>query len=79
MVGIALGIVGGWVACGLIERFQPAIMSEAVYNVTRLPMVTRLSDVGWVALAGFTLCLVFSFLPAVAAALSRPVGALRYD
>lgn len=79
MVGIAAGVGLGLAACKVIERFQPSFLSEAVYNVNHLPLLTRWSDVGWVALFGFTLCLVFSFIPALGAAMSRPVGALRYD
>ncbi len=79
MVGVLSGILLGYVACGLIELVQPSFLSEAVYNATRLPLKVRLGDVALIGGAGFVLCLVFSFIPAVAAARSRPVGALRYE
>jgi lipoprotein-releasing system permease protein len=79
LVGVLSGLVLGFIACGFIEHFQPALLSEAVYNATRLPLRLRWSDVGIIAGSGFALCLVFSFIPAMGAALSRPVGTLRYD
>ncbi len=79
MVGIGVGIVFGIGATYLIEALQPALLSEAVYNVTRLPMRIRWPDVGLIALSGFACCVVFSLIPAFGAALSRPVGALRYE
>lgn len=79
MVGVLSGLFLGLIACGFIEHFQPSLLSEAVYNATRLPMRLRWSDVGIIGGSGFALCLVFSFIPAMGAALSRPVGTLRYD
>ena len=79
MVGVLAGVLLGFVACELIDVLQPSLLSEKVYNVTRLPLRTRWTDVSLVAASGFILCLVFSFLPAVGAAMSRPVGALRYE
>ncbi len=79
MVGIAVGIALGWVACGILEALQPAILSEAVYNVTRLPLRVRPSDVGLIAVSGLVLCVFFSILPALGAAVAKPVGALRYE
>jgi lipoprotein-releasing system permease protein len=79
LVGVVSGLVLGLIACGLIEHFQPSLLSEAVYNSTRLPMRLRWSDVALIGGSGFALCLVFSFIPAIGAALSRPVGTLRYE
>lgn len=78
-VGIGAGIVLGLGVCRLVERFQPAILSEAVYNVTRLPVRVEFFDVAVVSVVAFVLCVVFSLLPALRAALARPVDALRYE
>jgi len=77
--GIIAGIGLGYVACKGIERFQPAILSESVYNVRRLPIQIELTDVAMICGVAFVLCIVFSVLPAIRAALSRPVEALRYE
>lgn len=79
IAGILGGIVLGVGACRLVERFQPSILSEAVYNVTRLPIKVEVWDVTLIAVAAFFLCVVFSLVPALRAALSRPVEALRYE
>lgn len=79
MVGILAGIALGWAACGVLEAVQPAFLSEAVYNVTRLPLRVRWADVGFIAASGLVLCVVFSILPAFGAAVAKPVGSLRYE
>jgi len=78
-VGIVAGIALGYVACAAIERWQPALLAESVYNVTRLPLRTEPADVLLVAVVGFVLCVVFSVIPALGAARGRPVDALRYE
>ena len=77
--GIVIGIFAGLGTCKLVERFQPSILSEAIYNVTRLPIRVEWNDVVMVAAVAFITCVVFSVLPALRAALSRPVTALRYE
>jgi lipoprotein-releasing system permease protein len=77
--GIVIGIGLGLLVCKFVERFQPAILSEAIYNVNRLPIQVEWLDVTLVAVVAFLVCLVFSLLPALRAALARPVNALRYE
>ncbi len=77
MAGITIGVALGWVACRIVEKFQPQLLSERVYNVTKLPFRIEPVDVALVCGAGFVLCLCFSLLPAFGAALARPVAALR--
>jgi lipoprotein-releasing system permease protein len=78
-VGIILGIALGKVLCIVVEKFQPAILSEAIYNVTKLPLKSQNSDVAWIAVLSLVICVVFSALPAWRAARQRPVEALRYE
>lgn len=77
MAGIVVGVSLGWAACQFFERFQPQLLSEKVYNVSRLPFRIELGDVAMVCAAGFVLCIGFSLIPALGAALARPVTALR--
>ena len=79
VVGIVCGVGVGLLVCRAIAEFQPAILSESIYNVTRLPIRVELLDVTLVAIAALGLCLVFSTIPAIRAALERPVQTLRYE
>lgn len=79
LMGIGLGIVAGYFACHLVERFQPTLLQESVYNVTRLPIEISARDVGLIAGVAFLLCVLFSVMPALRAALARPVAALRNE
>jgi len=78
-IGITAGVVLGLGLCELVERFQPAILSEAIYNVNKLPLKVQASDVSVICVASLFLCIVFSVIPALKAALSQPVQALRYE
>jgi len=79
LMGIGSGVLLGFGLCHLVERFQPELLSEAIYNVTRLPLKVQLGDLILVCGAALLLCMVFSVIPALKAALSRPVQALRYE
>jgi lipoprotein-releasing system permease protein len=79
LVGIGLGITFGYLACHLVGYLQPALLSEKVYNVTKLPIHVQVGDVIWIAVGALGVCLVFSVVPALRAAYARPVTALRYE
>ncbi len=78
-VGIGLGIIAGVGFCRLVEKYQPSLLSESIYNVTRLPIRVEFMDVTLVSGVAWLLCVVFSLMPALRAALARPVDALRYE
>jgi len=78
-IGIGLGVVLGLALCQAVEYFQPEILSEAIYNVTKLPLKVQAGDVGLICIVSLLLCVVFSVIPALKAALAHPVQALRYE
>jgi len=78
-IGVVVGVGSGILACKLVERFQPSILSEAIYNTSRLPFKIQLGDVLMISGAALTLCVVFSIVPALRAAYAKPVEALRYE
>lgn len=78
-VGIVIGVALGKVVCILVERFQPEILSEAIYNMTKLPLKNQPSDIFWIAVLSFIICVVFSAVPAWRAAKQRPVEVLRNE
>lgn len=78
-IGISCGVGLGLILCELVERFQPAILSEAIYNVNKLPLKIQFGDVSLICAMALLLCVFFSVIPALKAALSEPVQALRYE
>lgn len=78
-MGVLSGVGLGFGLCHLVERFQPELLSEAIYNVTRLPLKIQVGDLTLVCCVALFLCMVFSVIPALKAALSHPVQALRYE
>lgn len=77
--GVAFGIGLGFVICALAERYQPEILSEAIYNVTRLPFKIEWPDVGLIAVVALVVCVLFSLIPAWRAAKLSPVQSLRWE
>ncbi|MBI1862402.1 MAG: ABC transporter permease [Deltaproteobacteria bacterium] len=79
LCGVVGGVALGVVVCFVVEHFQPNILSEAVYNVTRLPIVIQPLDVVALSAAALFLCLVFSVFPAWRATRRSPMEALRNE
>ena len=77
--GIVIGIGLGFAVCGALSRYQPLLLNEAIYNVTRLPISTDFRDVLWVSGVALVLCLLFSIFPAWRAVRMLPVDSLRND
>jgi lipoprotein-releasing system permease protein len=78
-LGISFGVFFGWAVVSLFSNFQPNLLSESVYNVTKLPMKIELGDVSLVVLVAFFLCVIFSVVPAIRASKMKPALALRYE
>jgi lipoprotein-releasing system permease protein len=79
VIGVFLGILLGVGVCAAFERFQPAFLSESVYNVTRLPMDVRFIDVAWISLGGLGISLVFSALSALNLIRRQPLEVLKQE
>jgi lipoprotein-releasing system permease protein len=77
--GVVIGIVLGWILCQVIVFFQPEFLSEAIYNITRLPIRIRWSDVALMGTMALGLCTVFSFLPALSITLRGSLDSLRHE
>lgn len=78
-VGVVLGLISGFAVCWFIERFQPSLLNESIYNAARLPLRIETTDLVLVAAGGVGLCLLFSVIPAWSAARAKPVEALRLE
>lgn len=79
VLGVLLGLGLGLAVCVLFENFQPAFLSESVYNVTRLPLDVRMVDVLWVSIGGLIISLVFSALPAMSLIRRQPLEVLKQE
>lgn len=79
VLGIVVGVGLGFALCRLVEKYQPALLSEAIYNVTKLPIRIQLNDLGMICSTAFVLCVIFSVVPGLRAALMRPVQTLRVE
>lgn len=79
LIGIALGIGLGSLACEALRNWQPALLQESIYNVTKAPLAVELGDITLISGVAFVLCALFSVVPAVRAAMERPVAVLRYE
>jgi len=79
ILGIVLGIGLGVGASFLFEKYQPNLLSETVYNVSRLPFKVQLMDVVSVSAVAFIICCLFSVIPAMRAAKQKPTEVLRYE
>lgn len=79
LVGIGLGILLGLAACFVLQVTAPTLLSEAVYNVTKLPIAIQNQDLLLVGSVAFFVCLLFSVFPAWRAMRLLPVEALRQE
>lgn len=79
IMGISLGVGLGFGLCELVKHFQPALLSEAIYNVTKLPIEVQTGDLILLCTTAFFLCVIFSVIPGLRAAWMRPVQTLRVE
>lgn len=79
VMGIGVGVGLGLAVAFVMQRWQPVQISEAVYNVTRLPVVIELNEVAIIAMVAVVVCLIFSLFPAWRAQTNEPSEALRYE
>lgn len=87
LIGMLAGLVGGvWLASNVetivpaIERlFQVQFLSPEVYYISELPSSLHWYDVIWVCTVAFIMNVLATIYPALRAARTQPVEALRYE
>ncbi|SHE28369.1 lipoprotein-releasing system permease protein [Desulfacinum infernum DSM 9756] len=79
VVGTTLGLVGGFVLCGLLKRYQFIELPRDVYYISTLPVRMEALDVILIACAAIAICFLATFYPSRQAAKLQPAEALRYE
>ncbi len=77
LVGIALGVALGLLACFVGDRYKLVSLPADIYSISNVPFHARALDVAVAAAVAFALCLLATIYPARAAARLRPAEALR--
>lgn len=77
--GTAAGLLGGWVLCWLLKKYQFIELPSDVYYISKLPVVLRPEIFGLVALCAVALSLLATLYPSWQASRLDPVDTLRYE
>jgi lipoprotein-releasing system permease protein len=77
--GTLLGLLGGFVLCSLLKKYQFIELPRDVYYISTLPVKMELLDVGMIALAAILISLLATLYPSRQAAKLDPAEALRYE
>ncbi len=79
VVGTGLGVVGGYVGCLLLSRYQFIELPKDVFYVSTLPVRIDAENFATVALVSVVICLLATIYPARQAAGLAPVEVIRYE
>lgn len=78
IVGTTLGVIFGFILCGLLEKYKFIELPGDVYYLTTLPVQLEMSDVAMIAVSAIVICFLATLYPAGQAARLDPVDAIRY-
>ncbi len=78
-LGTALGLIGGWGLCSLLERYRFIRLPSDVYYIDTLPVVMEPEVFLIVAGCALALCFLATLYPSWQAARMDPVEILRYE
>lgn len=87
LIGMLSGLIGGvWLATNvetivpaIEEFFQVRFLSPEVYYISELPSKLQWADVTWICSVAFVMNILATIYPALRAAKTQPVEALRYE
>jgi lipoprotein-releasing system permease protein len=82
MIGVSgtlLGLLGGFILCGLLKRYHFIELPPSIYNITTLPVKLEGVDVALIASSAIIISLVATLYPSRQAAKLDPAEALRYE
>ncbi len=78
-LGTAMGLIGGWGLCSLLERYRFIRLPSDVYYIDTLPVVMEPAVFLTVAGCALALCFLATLYPSWQAARMDPVEILRYE
>ncbi|NOY45709.1 MAG: lipoprotein-releasing ABC transporter permease subunit [Deltaproteobacteria bacterium] len=78
-LGTAMGLIGGWGLCSLLERYRFIRLPSDVYYIDTLPVVMEPEVFLIVAGCALALCFLATLYPSWQAARMDPVEILRYE
>ena len=79
VVGTALGLIGGYVICMLLAKFQFISLPSDIYYISRLPVKMNGIDFLLVALAAIGISFLATLYPSWQASRLDPAVAIRYE
>ena len=78
-VGTLAGLVAGYGAAWVANRWQIIPLDPEVYAISYVPFYSNGLDAVWIAAAALAICLAATLIPARAAATILPVEILRFE
>lgn len=82
MIGVSgtfLGLIGGFILCGLLKKYEFIKLPPDVYNLSTLPVKMEVLDVAVIAVSAVMISLLATLYPSHQAASLDPAEALRYE
>ena len=79
VVGTALGLIGGYVICMLLAKYQFISLPSDIYYISRLPVKMNGIDFFLVALAAIGISFLATLYPSWQASRLDPAEAIRYE
>ncbi len=79
LLGILLGLGGGFALCGLLKKYPIIRLPSDIYPIDRLPVQMSAPDLISISVVAFVMSLLAALYPAWKAGRVQPVEALRYE
>jgi lipoprotein-releasing system permease protein len=79
VVGTVLGVIGGYLGCWVLARYQFIELPKDVFYVSTLPVRVYGENFATVAVVSVVICLLATIYPARQAAGLAPVEVIRYE